>query len=205
MLRNWLTPRCVLIALLLVVAPGAALTHLFVTWVPGRVTLARLDQSVTDHAQRLDTVCTQTHTLREQTAQLQRCRTTLDDPTHRAWLPQRDRDGVFDQLVDAFRADHVSLEQMTLAEPGLYAAVSRQNLLACERVTIDCLGDYAALAACLDRVAQRELPLRITRLVWSHGPGGLRLTLQIQVPFVPDEALRTALADAARLEDKNES
>jgi len=203
--RHWLTPRCLLIVLLLVVAPGAALTHLLITWVPGRVELARLDHIVRDHTERLDAVCTQTRTLLAQLGQLERSRATLDDPAHRAWLPQRDRDGVFDRLADAFRAADVSLEQMTLAEPALYAAVSRQNLLACERVTVDCTGNYAALAGCLDRLAQLSLPLRITRLGWNQSPPQLRLTLHIEVPFVPDDALRTALAEAAKLEDKNES
>jgi hypothetical protein len=203
--RHWLTPRCLLIVLLLVVAPGAALTHLLITWLPGKVALARLNGAVKDHTGRLDAVCVQTRVLLEQTDQLERSRAALDDPARRAWLPQRDRDGAFDQLAEAFRAADVSLEQMTLAEPALYAAVSRRNLLACERVTIDCTGDYVALAACLDRLVQLDLPLRITRLGWNHSPPQLRLTLQIEVPFVPDDALRTALADAAKLEDKDES
>ena len=45
-MRHWLTRRCLLIVLLLVVAPGAALTHLLITWVPGKVALARLDHAV---------------------------------------------------------------------------------------------------------------------------------------------------------------
>jgi hypothetical protein len=210
--RNWLTPRCLLIALLLVVAPGAALTHLLVTWVPGRVLLASLNRTVQFDAGRLDALCAQNRTLLEQTGRLEISRAALDDPARRAWLPQRDRDGVFDQLADAFRDERVSLEQMTFAEPRLYAALSRRLLLACERITIDCTGDYAALTACLDRVAalgsagaSPGLPLRTTRLGWVSSGPVLRLTLQIEVPFVPDDALRTALADAAKLEDKNES
>ncbi len=204
-MRNWLTPRCLLIVLLLIVAPGAALTHLLITWVPGRVVLARLNSAVRDDAGRLDTLCARTRTLVEQTGQLERDRAGLDDPARRAWLPERDRDGVFDQLADAFRDERVSLEQMTFAEPSLYAALSRRLLLACERVTIDCTGEYSALTACLDRVAGVDLPLRTTRLAWTSSGPVLRLTLQVEIPFVPDDALRTALADAAKLEDKNES
>jgi hypothetical protein len=214
--RNWLTPRCVLIVLLLGVAPGAALAHLLITWVPGRVMLARLDRTVRDGSGRLDALCAQNRALGEQSGQLERARAELDEPGHRAWLPRRDRDGVFDRLAEAFRDDHVSLEQMTFGEPGLYAAVDRRLLLACERVTINCSGDYAALARCLDRVAALGspgapgsstygLPLRITRLAWISNTSALRLTLQLEVPFAPDEALRTALAEAARLGDTHES
>ena len=45
-MRHWLTPRCLLVALLLVAAPGAALAHLLVTWVPTRLALAGLNRSV---------------------------------------------------------------------------------------------------------------------------------------------------------------
>ena len=44
---------------------------------------------------------------------------------------------------------HAALEPpLTLEDPALYAAASRTNLLACERVTVECTGDYAALTAC---------------------------------------------------------
>ena len=204
-MRNWLTPRCLLVVLLLVVAPSAALTHLLITWLPGRVVLAHLDNAVQNDTGRLDALCAHNRTLIEQAGQLERARAGLDQAGQRAWLLQRDRDGVFDQLANAFRDERVSLDQMTFAEPSLYAAVSRRLLLACERITIDCTGDYAALTGCLDRVARLDLPLRPTRLAWVRKESGLRLTLQVEVPFVPDEALRTALADAARLEDKNDS
>jgi hypothetical protein len=195
----------VLVGLLLVVAPGAALVHVLITWVPGKVSLARLCDAVASHNSQLDAVCEQTQVFLDQVDQLRRCRETLAEPSRRAWLPQRDRDVVFDRLAEVFRAERVSLEQMTLDQPGLYAAVSRNNLLACERATIDCTGDYAALAGCLERITQLDLPLRITRLAWSQGQSGLRLTLQLEVPFVPGDALRTALANAAKLEEKDES
>lgn len=200
-MRHWLTPRCLLIVLLLVVAPGAALAHLMLTWLPGKVALAHLNWAVTSHSRQLDAQCARGRELLEQSTQLRLAGAKLDDPARRGWLPQRDRERVFDQLADTFRDEGVSLEQMTLGEPGLYAAASRQNLLACERATIDCLGEYAALTRCLDRLVQLDWPLRITSLTWCQHAPGVRLTLQVEVPFVPDDALRTALADAAKLED----
>ncbi|MBU0616418.1 MAG: hypothetical protein KKI02_01740, partial [Planctomycetes bacterium] len=53
-MRHWLAARCILIALLLVAAPGAALAHVLLTWVPRQVALARLDREVTRERQRLD-------------------------------------------------------------------------------------------------------------------------------------------------------
>jgi hypothetical protein len=194
-----------LVAALLVAAPGAALAHLLYIWLPQRVIVARLNWTTTAQAARLDAVCARTRAVLDQTIELQRCSAALRDPARRAWLPERDRAGVFDRLADNFRADRVSLEQMTMDEPGLYAAVGRSNLLACERVTVHCTGDYAALTECLDRLRGLELPLRITRMTWSGETIPLRLVLQIEVPFVPDDALRTTLADAARLEDQHES
>jgi hypothetical protein len=80
--------------------------------------------------------------------------------------------------------------------------VDRNNLLACERINIECTGAYAELAACLDRISALDLPVRMTRLVWSVSDDQLRLNLNADVPFVPDTNLRKQLADAARLPEE---
>ena len=203
-MRPWLTPRCLLVALLLVAAPGAALAHLLVTWVPTKLALAGVAREVAQCAQRLESSHAQNVALFEQTRRLQETQQVQDDRSRAAWLPQRDRDAVFDRLAEAFHADRVALEHLTLEDPALYAAASRTNLLACERLTIECSGDYAALAECLDRVNGLNLPLRITSLVWGRSGPRLSLTVRIDVPFVPDESLRATLASAAKIEEKNE-
>jgi hypothetical protein len=203
-MRHWLTPRCLLVALLLVAAPGAALAHLLVTWVPTRLALAGLNRAVAQCAQQFESSHKQSSGLFEETEQLRRTQQKLDDPARQAWLPHRDRDAVFDQLAEAFAADGAVLERLTLDDPALYVAASRSNLLACERVNVECTGDYTALAACLDRVASLNLPLRIAHLTWGQSGYKLNLALRIDVPFVPDTTLGAALANAAKLEDKNE-
>lgn len=203
-MRHWLTPRCVLVALLLVAAPGAALAHLLVTWVPTRLALSGLDRAAAERTQQFELSYEQTSELIEETQRLQQAQRALDDQSRRAWLPHRDRDAVFDQLAEAFVAEGAALERLTLEEPALYAAASRANLLACERVTVECTGSYAGLAACLDRVARLDLPLRIAHLTWGQSGANLSLALQIDVPFVPDETLGAALANAAKIEEPNE-
>jgi hypothetical protein len=203
-MRHWLTPRGLLVALLLVAAPGAALAHLLVTWVPPRLALAGLNRDVTQCAQQFELSHAQSSALFEQTARLRQAQQTLDEQSGRAWLPHRDRDAVFDQLAEALGAAGVTLEHLTLENPALYAAASRTNLLACERVTAECTGDYAALTVCLDRVARLDLPLRIAHLTWGQSGAQLSLALGIDVPFVPDETLGAALADAAKLEEQHE-
>jgi hypothetical protein len=203
-MRHWLTPRCCLVALLLVAAPGAALAHLLVTWVPTRLALAGLDRAAAQRTHQFESSYEQTAGLIEETQRLKQAQQALDDQARLAWLPHRDRDTIFDQLAEAFAVDGATLERLTLEEPALYAAASRTNLLACERVTVECTGAYADLAACLDRVAHLDFPLRIAHLTWGQSGAGLSLALQIDVPFVPDETLGTALANAAKIEEQHE-
>ena len=107
-------------------------------------------------------------------------------------------------MAEAFAAGHAALEHLTLEDPALYAAASRTNLLACERVTVECTGDYAALTACLDRIAGLDLPLRIAHLTWGPSGSNLSLALRIDVPFVPDATLGAALANAAKIEEQHD-
>lgn len=203
-MRTWLTPRFILIVLMLVVAPSAALAHLLISWAPGKVAVARLNRQVSQCKQQLDAECAQATELRQKIEQLQQNQTANSATSDSGWLPQRDQDGVFDALADVFRDPRVVLEQLILDDPALYAAASRRNLLACEQVTIQCLGSYETLCAGLDHVAALELPIRCTGLTWIQMGDQLALTVQLQVPFVPDDALRTALADAAGLEEDDE-
>jgi hypothetical protein len=199
--RNWLTPRCVLIVLLLVAAPGAALAHLLVTWAPGQLELARLDREVARHAQQLDAELEQGIKLQQRTARLQELAAATAARAH--WLPRRDQHEVFDRIAEALCDGQITIEQLALGEPSIYAAASRANLLACERVTALCTGDYGALTACLDRIENLDLPLRFEKLSWHRAGGQLALTLQFQVPFVPDETLREVLAKRAKLPEQD--
>ena len=203
-MRHWLTPRWILIALLLVVAPGAAVGHLLLTWAPGKLAVMGLSRAIVRDARKLDLTWKQSERLREQMHQLEESVASADDNAGPQWLPQRDREGVFDRLAGAFHEPGVSIERMTLDEPVLFTAVSRANLLASECVAVECTGDYAALTRCLDRVLALELPVRFKHLSWGHGQSGLRLAAQIQVPFVPDAPLATFLADRAGLEKEVE-
>ena len=203
-MREWVTPRCVLVVLLVVVAPGAALAHLLVTWVPGRVEVARLDREIARDTEQLDVEWEQNSRFQQQTDRLRQAAAETRQTSRRSWLPQRDRSRVFDSLAAAFDDDRVSIEQLTLGEPGLHAAVSRSSLLACERVTVLCTGSYAVLATCLDRVVGLDLPLRVAELSWSRAGARLQLSLQLEVPFVPDDPLREALAEAEGLVEEDD-
>ena len=202
-MRAWLAPRTILIALLLVVAPAAALAHLLLTWVPARIAVAQVNGDVSRDAQQLDVESQEEIRLQKEWQGLQRA--TASTAHAARWLPQRDRDLVFDRLAGAFQVDRVALERLTLAEPGLYCAARRSNLLACERVTVRCVGDYASLSNCLDRLANLDLPMRVTHLTWGRGAAGLTLGLEVEVPFIPDQTLAKTLADAAGLEEKTDA
>lgn len=198
-MRAWLTPRTILIVLLLVIAPGAAIARLLVTWLPQRLAVVELNREVMQHQQTLEAESEQATRLQ---AELTRTQAALHDAhAQPAWLPRRDKDAVFDHVAAAFRVADVALEQLTLEDPGLYAAASRRDLLACERIAVRCTGSYAGLTDCLDSVAGLDLPVRVTQLTWGRGEGVLALGLQLEVPFVPDATLNKSLADAAGLEE----
>lgn len=200
-MRDWMTPRFILVAVLLVAAPGAAVAHLLVAWLPQRLALADLQEEIATTTRQLESEWVQSERFQQEVDQLRQRNADNDDASSIRWLPQRDRNAVFDRIADAFLDERVSIEQLTLDEPALCAAVSASNLLACERITVKCRGDYGALTACLDQVAALEIPVRIQYLNWSYGRGGLELEADLDVPFVPDAALRDVLAQDAGLED----
>lgn len=199
--RDWMTPRFILVAALLVAAPGAAVAHLLATWLPDRLAVAELQEEIATTTCQLETEWAQSERFQQEVDQLRQRNADNDDASRIRWLLQRDRDAVFDRIADAFRDERVSIEQLTLDEPALYAAVSASNLLASERIMVKCSGDYGALAACLDQVTALEIPVRIQYLNWSYGHGDLELEADLDVPFVPDAALRDVLAQDAGLED----
>ena len=164
-MRDWLTPRCILVALLLVVAPTMAVTHVLVSWLPARVAVRKMDRQVARAGAQLETELDQAIQLQ---AEIQRLRQAEAD-TPESWLPQRWRDAVFDGLAAALDAPDVDIERLTLEEPGLYAAAARGNLLACERGQITCVGNYEALTACLDRITALPWTVRVTQLARQAG------------------------------------
>jgi hypothetical protein len=200
--RDWLTLRCILIALLLVAAPGAALAHLLVTWAPSQLELLKLDRGVARDRHQLDAYLEQSTRLQQQTARLHEQAVAAE--AYADWLPERDRNVVFDRLAEALRDERVAIEQLALGEPTTYTAVSWSNLLACEQVTIVCTGDYAGLTACLDRICELDLPVRFRELSWNRTGRQLTLSLQLRIPFVPDDALRELLAAEANLVKEND-
>ena len=199
-MRHWLNARCLLVTALLVAAPVAALAHLALNWAPARLAVVRLSHTIDQRSQTLVSTATEAERLREQCVTLER--RAAAGQAGNAWLPHRERDSVFDRLAEAFRDPGVSMDRLTLDEPGLYVATTRTNLLACERALVECTGAYRPLADCLDRLAETGLPLRIVRLNWASNGATLTLGLQIEIPFSPDESLACKLADAARLEDR---
>jgi hypothetical protein len=201
--RPWLTSRFVLVALLLVVAPGAALAHLLVNWLPARMSAQRLRAEVAQQSVVLAKACQEQASFSAATARLERALQT-QEPALPVWLPQRDRDGTFDRFAEALRDDRVTLDRLTFGDPAVYAAVNRNNLLACERINIECTGAYGELATCLDRISALDLPVRVTRLAWSVSDDQLKLNLNTEVPFVPDTNLRKQLADAAHLPEEGQ-
>jgi hypothetical protein len=189
--------------LLLIAAPGAALAHLLVTWAPDQYEVVKLKREVARHARQLDAELEESIKLQQQTARLQELVAAIEARSD--WLARRDQHGVFDRLAAALCDPRITIDQLSLGEPTVYAAASRADLLACEQVTLACAGDYGALTACLDRIGALDLPIQFRKLSWHRAGGRLALSVQLQIPFVPDDALRELLADKARLpEEKHE-
>lgn len=210
-MRHWLTPRVILIASLLLAAPGAALAHLLVAWVPQRLSALRLVRQVRADAEGLDQLWEDARELHEEQARLRALARTLSAETGPRWLPRRDRHRVFERLATAFRDERVALRRLTLGEPELFAVATDPDdgrplgLLACEPAVIVCSGSYAGLTACFDRLSRLELPIRLTELSWGRNAGELRATLQLEIPFLPEGELRRQLAEAAGLEEDDDS
>lgn len=197
-MRAWLTPRCILVVAMLVLAPGAAIAHLLLTWFPGTVAVAALRTAIDRDAARAEQTSSE---IRDVQRQLAAARAGEQAESQRpvAWLPQRDRYGVLEQLSLAVDEPGVTVEQLAMHEPKLFCAVSRQELLACEKIALRAAGDYVGLTHCLERIANLGLPMRVTAAAWQAAADKVHLVLELEVPFAPDDKLREALADEARL------
>ncbi len=204
-MRNWLTPRCIVVALMLVAAPVAALAHILIALVPGKITEQRLASNVVQSTAALETTWQETSDYTARAVQLEQALADENEDAAAArWMSQRASTMVFDAMAEVFDDPGVSIDQLTFEEPALFGAADRQNLLACERCHIVCMGSYASLTECLDRLNQLTFPLHITDMLWARSGEFLRLELLIEIPFVPDEGLREALADQAGLEEDDE-
>ena len=197
-MRKWLMPQALLVMLMLVAAPCAALAHLLIVWVPDQVAVVQLSSDVTRTSARLEAERDQHQRFRDEIERMEQLRT--ERARQAEWLPQRQKDAVFDCLAEAFSDPRVSIEQLTLGEPDLYVGVSATALLACEQAQVVCQGDYEALTECLDRLFAAPLPLRVAQLAWRPAGEALSLDIRIQVPFTPDSDLRAVLARGAGLE-----
>ena len=190
--------RLVLTTVLLITAPGAAVAFMLLDWAPERIAARRVYADARRDAAAVAEARARTGVASKQLESLEQAE---GEARLAPWLSKRDHDAVSDRFAEAFRHPLLSVDRLTLDEPGLYAAESRDNLLACERATIECTGPYAALTECLDRLFELGLPLRITRLTWTVNGAQMRLAMNVDVPFIPDDPLRTQLATAAKLKE----
>jgi hypothetical protein len=203
--KHWLTPRLIVIALLMFGAPAAALGHWLLTWLPGAAAVAQARAGAARRARELNARIVELENARLERAQIERIASGFAETGRSTtWLEQRDKHGVFERLASALVDERVAIERLTLGEPGVYAAAAGANLLACEQVSIECVGDYAALTECLERLEQLELPKRFRRVAWRRENGRLRLEIEIEIPFVPRPALRSSLARSAGLKPDDE-
>jgi len=203
-MKPWMTPRCLIIAFLLVGAPAAALGHLLASWLPTSFALTRLQRQTAEEAGRVEQESQQCAQIREEIARLR----ALADESERSatplWLPGRQSHTVFDALGRVFDRQRVSIRQLKLDEPGLYAVVPPDCVLACEDVTIECAGTYAALTDGLDSLEALDLPLRFRHATWLCEGDRLRFVARVQVPFLPGDALRQTLAGDVEFEESDE-
>ena len=197
--RDSLRTRYLLLLVLLIGAPSVALLPLLLNWLPARLQAARLKRSVDALSSRI--------ALRNGEASALRARITIarnDISRLRLgeggrWLPQRDARGVFDRCAAAVTGVPVTVRKLVLGEPRLYAGVSRDNLLAADRIEAICRGSYRDLTQCLDALAELAPPLRFSEVTWRRQGRAQQLRLVLDAPFVPDEPLATVIGEKSDL------
>ena len=202
-MTNWFRLRPILVMVMLFIAPTAAIAHLLLTWAPETFTLKRLSRSVHQNA---ETIAEQLEQLEQLRLNTERLKTLAADQGAfgRSWRPRREHSRVSDLLAETLRGGGVTLEQLVFNQAGLYAASPEGGVLACEQVTVVCRGPYTGLTGCLDRLAELDLPIRITQATWQRAEQNLELTMEMQIPFVPEGALETLLREEAGLEEEEE-
>ena len=202
-MTNWFKLRPMLVMVMLFIAPTAAIAHLLLTWAPATFTLQRLSRSAHRDAETIAEQIEQLEQLRLNTKRLKTLAVDQGD-VGRSWLPRREHSRVSDLLAETLQGDGVTLEQLVFNQAGLYGASPEGGVLACEQVTVVCHGPYAGLTDCLDRLAELDLPIRIVQVAWQRTEQNLALTMEMQIPFVPEGALETILREEAGLEEEEE-
>jgi hypothetical protein len=194
-----------MLMLLLGGAPAAALGHLLLTWLPPAVAVLRLQRQAARETVEIEAEWREYHRIREQVTRLRGIASQHDGQRASPCLPNRQPHTVFEKLGQLLSDERISVRQLKFAEPCLCAVVPPRDVLACEDITLECSGDYAALSQCLDRMLSLDVPVRCRQMVWLGEGDALRLTAQIEVPFVADAVLRQELIGEAELEELDES
>jgi len=202
--QPWLTPRCVLLLLLLVGAPVAALAHALIAWVPATVVVARLQRQTARDAAETEAQWRECRRIQQEMTRLRAIAAEHRRRTVPPCLPERQSHAVCEKLGKTLSDDRILVQKLKLDAPRLYAVVPPRDVVACEDITIECRGDYPALTGWLDRMAGLDVPVRFKRIAWRRERGRLTLTTRVEVPFVADPALRAALVGEAELEETDE-
>lgn len=203
-MRPWLTPRCVLLLLLLVGAPVAALAHALIAWVPATVVVARLQRQTARDAAETEAQWRECGRIQQEMTRLRAIAAEHRRQTAPPCLPERQSHAVCEKLGKTLSDDRILVQKLKLDAPRLYAVVPPRDVVACEDITIECRGDYPALTGWLDRMAGLDVPVRFKRIAWRRERGRLTLTTRVEVPFVADAALRAALVGEAELKETDE-
>ena len=203
-MRPWLTPRCVLLLLLLVGSPVAALAHALIAWVPATVVVARLQRQTARDAAETEAQWRECRRIQQEMTRLRAIAAEHRRRTAPPCLPERQSHAVCEKLGKTLSDDRILVKKLKLDAPRLYAVVPPRDVVACEDITIECCGDYPALTGWLDRMAGLDVPVRFKRIAWRRERGRLTLTTRVEVPFVADPALRAALVGEAELEETDE-
>jgi hypothetical protein len=195
----------VVLLLLLIGAPAAALAHALIAWLPTTVVVVRLQRQTARDVAEAEAQWRECHRIQQEMTRLRTIAVEHQEQTAPPCLPERQSHTVCEKLGKTLSDERVLVRKLKLDAPGLCAVVPPRDVVACEDITIECCGDYRALTRCLDRMAGLDVPVRFKRIAWRRERGQLMLTARVEVPFVAGAALRAALVGEAELEETNES
>ncbi|MGE0481423.1 MAG: hypothetical protein AB7Q17_13225 [Phycisphaerae bacterium] len=194
-------PRCALVIGLLAAAPLAVLVHTVGWCLPALHAEQCHARCLADEQAEIEAALADCRALRARAAAIRGLADQASTRLPESWLPERRRDFVFDQLAAAVTLPGVRVHAIQARPPTAYPGGSRDRLLAAERISLDCRGEYGPLTRALDGLSAFDPPLRITSVHWWPRDDALALTLDVEVAFVPDDEQRIALADAAGLDE----
>ncbi len=97
-MRPWLTPRCVLLLLLLVGAPVAALAHALIAWVPATVVVARLQRQMACDAAEIEAQWRECRRIQQEMTRLRAIAAEHKEQTAPPCLPERQSHAVCEKL-----------------------------------------------------------------------------------------------------------